>query len=112
MKNANVKQHARTLLHLVTAGSIYEHFSEQQQHLLERGRITRKVPQKKLRVFADECHKSLKHQVRMVATPRDLQVLERALVKELAPNKAGFLKAVWKGNRVTTMRSLHESYDD
>jgi hypothetical protein len=112
MKNAKIKLHARTLLQLVTPGTIYEHFEEQQNHLIQRGKITRRIAKRKLQSYAADCHKSFRQQMRMAQTPRDLNLLERALLQELSPNRTGFLKADWKGNRRATIAALHESYDE
>lgn len=107
MKNSRVKV-SLNVLHLVTASTIYEHFQEQQQHALARGRINQTVSAQKLKAYSEECHKSLKRELRKCGTPQDVAIVERALVKQMSPKKIGFLGAVWLGSRKQTLNALND----
>ena len=98
----------KSLLKLVDAGTIASHFRVQQDNAYEAGKITRRIPQRKLQRFADECFESLKRELRDCVSPRDAVVLYNQLEKQIGPHRMGFLGAAWKGDRRSTLQALND----
>jgi hypothetical protein len=107
MANLKVTIPARQLLTFVTPAAILEHFTIQQEHALEKGKISKTVRPRKLEEFSEDCAQSFKRELRACRTPRDVAILNRALLKQIAPNRMGFLLAVWKHNKHDTIAALN-----
>lgn len=107
MKNLKVAIPARQLLVLVTPEVIFEHFKAQEERLLSRGRITRRISAKRLRAYANACCDSYRRHIRGARTPRDLALVQQNLIQHIAHTQTDFLGAVWKGDKKSTIEFLN-----
>lgn len=107
MKNLKVAISARQLLNLVTPEVILFHFEAQEERMLSRGRISRRIARPKLRRFAQECYASYKKHVREASSPRELAIVQRTMMQHIAHTKTDFLGAVWQGDRKSTIEHLN-----
>jgi hypothetical protein len=107
MKNLKVAIPARQLLVLVTPEVLFTHFKAQEEHLLARGRITRRVSAKRMRAYAQDCWQSYRRHLREAQTPRDLALVQQNLIQHIAHTKTDFLGAVWKGDKKSTIEFLN-----
>jgi hypothetical protein len=107
MKKLKVAITARELLHLVTPETIEAHFRAQQDRLLRRGRITKRISRRRLHSYAVACYQSYAKQVREAESPRELALVQHTAMKHLSVTKTDFLGAVWKGDRHSTIEHLN-----
>lgn len=107
MKNLKFVIDTKSLLKLVDAPSILSHFRVQQDNALAAGRITRRIPNRRLASYSEECFQSLRREIRNCASPKDAVILYNELEKQIGPNRLGFLGAAWKGDRRKTLEFLN-----
>jgi hypothetical protein len=94
-----IRRQSRRLLQLVTEGTIYQHYLEQQERALEQGKIQRKVPRSKLRAHASEVYGELRSDLRNCESVADYRSVTNSLLKEIGPTKMGFLNATGLSRR-------------
>jgi hypothetical protein len=107
MKSLKFVINTKSLLKLVDASTICAHFEVQQTNALEAGKISRRIPHRRLQTYAEECHASLRSQIRQCVSPKDAAVLYNNLEKQIGPHRLGFLGAAWRGDRRSTLKALN-----
>lgn len=108
MKNLKFVIDTKSLLKLVDASAICAHFEVQQNNAFEAGKISRRIPHRRLAMYAEECYASLRREVRHCASPKDAAVLYNNLEKQIGPHRFGFLGAAWRGDQRSTLRALND----
>lgn len=107
MKNLKFVIDTKSLLKLVDAAALLSHFTVQQDNAFANGKITRIIPKRKLEAYAEECHESLRRELRDCNSPKDAVILYNQLSKVIGPHRMNFINAVWQGNKKATMEFLN-----
>lgn len=107
MSNPKVRNASRRLLQLVTMGTVYEHFLEQQQRALNQEKITKPIPKSKLQAYAREYYSTIRQELRNCESTVDVRLVTDLVIRDIGPTRMGFLQADWKGSRKATLEALN-----
>lgn len=104
--NAKARIQARRLLQLVTLNTVYAHLMEQQHNAVQMGKIQRQIPKAKLQKYAQTYFTEVKENLQQAESVVDVRLITDKIIKELGPQRMGFLHADWKGTRTATLEAL------